>query len=113
MNTGVYFTVHGALQGRMSSGNTMLEVVNGYTLATLRDGHKYIIVVNQTLLDRDPRQTESLLQPHQCHAYGTAVDECSILHTDVHGEKGTQQITGSSATAIPAFVPPSIQHPAQ
>ena len=92
VNTGVYYTVHGALQGRMSSGNTMLEVVNGYTLATLRDGRKYIIVVNQALLDRDPRQTESLLQPHQCRAYGTAVDECSILHTDVHGEKGTQQI---------------------
>ena len=61
MNTGTYFTVNGALQGRMSSGNTMLEVVNGYTLVTLRDGRKYIVVVNQALLDRDPRQTEALL----------------------------------------------------
>ena len=76
----------------MSSGNTMLEVVNAYTLATLRDGRKYIIVVNQALLDRDARQNESLLQPHQCRAYGTAVDDCSTFHPNVHGGKGTQQI---------------------
>ena len=92
MNTGTYFTVNGALQGRMSSGNTMLEVVNGYTLVTLRDGRKYIVVVNQVLLDRDPRQTEALLQPHQCRAFGTAVDDCSTFHPDVHGGAGTQQI---------------------
>ncbi len=100
MNTGAYYTVHGALQGRMSSGNTMLEVVNGYTLATLRDGRKFIIIVNQALLDRDARQTESLLQPHQCRAFGTAVDDCSTFHPDVHGGKGTQQIK-VDGTSIP------------
>ena len=76
----------------MSSGNTMLEIVNGYTLATLRDGRRFIVIVNQALLDRDPRQSEALLQPHQCRDFGNAVDDCSTFHPDVHGGKGTQQI---------------------
>ena len=88
---GVIFNVGGALQG-MSSSN--LELVNeAYTLATLCDSTKVLFKINQCLLDRDPMQTEALLQPHQMRAYGVVVDDCAKCHISTNGQAGSQQIT--------------------
>ena len=60
---GVLYNIGGALNG-MSS--TSLELVNeAYTLAILPNNDKVLFVINQCFLDRDPLQTEALLQPHQ------------------------------------------------
>ena len=88
---GVIFNVGGALQG-MSSSN--LELVNeAYTLATLCDSTKVLFKINQCFLDRDPMQTEALLQPHQMRAYGVVVDDCAKCHISTNGQAGSQQIT--------------------
>jgi len=72
--------------------NDLLEVVDGYTLATLRDGSCFILHVNQALLEMGAKQTESLLQPHQVRACGNAVDDCATCHLASNGEPGTQSI---------------------
>ena len=72
--------------------NDLLEVVDGYTLATLRDGSCFILHVNQALLEMGAKQTESLLQPHQVRASGNAVDDCATCHLASNGEPGTQSI---------------------
>ena len=89
--SGVYFHLSGALQGRMDS-NESLEVVDACTLVTLRDGRKFIAIVNQALLDTDRHQTESLLQPHQCRAHNTIVDECPRRYLSSNGAPGGQCI---------------------
>ena len=59
---GIYYNVGGALN-RMTPSS--LELVNeAFTLATLPDKSKIIFQINQVLLNRDPLQTKSLLQPH-------------------------------------------------
>ena len=78
--------------------NGLLEVVDGYTLATLSDGSSFILHVNQALLEMGSSQTESLLQPHQVRAANNAVDDCATCHLAANGEPGTQSIfSGSNA----------------
>jgi hypothetical protein len=72
----VYFSVNGALADQMKSAD-LLEVVDAYTLATLSDGSRFILHVNQALLEKSPKQSESLLQPHQVRANGNSVDDCA------------------------------------
>ena len=45
--------------------NKPLEVVNAATKVTLPNGSQVILVLNQHMLDKDPQQTESLLNLHQ------------------------------------------------
>ena len=72
---GVMYNVGGALHS-MSASN--LELMNeAFTLCTLCDNSKVIIKLNQCFLDRDPLQTEALLQPHQARAFGVIVDDCA------------------------------------
>ena len=87
--SGIYYDLNGALQGRMQS-STALEVVDGATLVTFQDGSKVILIVNQALLDTHPGQTEALLQPHQARAHGCLVDECSKFHLNHDKKPGTQ-----------------------
>jgi hypothetical protein len=62
--TGEYFNIGGALQGMKSSD---LELVNdAYTLATLPDGEKIVLKINQALCDNDPFQTEALFNHISC-----------------------------------------------
>ena len=86
--TGEYFNIGGALQGMHSSD---LELVNdAYTLATLPDGEKIVLKINQALCDNDPFQTEALFQPHQLRAHGVQVDDCASRHAGADGQPGGQ-----------------------
>ena len=58
-----------------------LELVNeAFTLVTLLNETKVIFQINQAFLDRDPLQTEALLQPHQARSFGIVVDDCTRRH---------------------------------
>jgi len=86
--TGVYYNVGGALSGMSSSD---LELVNdAYTLATLPNGKKTILKVNQAFCDSDPLQSEALFQPHQLRAHGVIVDDCARRHLRADGQPGGQ-----------------------
>ena len=88
---GVMYNVGGALHS-MSASN--LELVNeAFTLCTLCDNSKIIIKLNQCFLDRDPLQTEALLQPHQARAFGVIVDDCASCHLAPNNSPGGQCIT--------------------
>ena len=88
---GVLFNVGGALHGMRSSS---LELVNeAYTIVTLPDSTRIILELNQCFLDRDPLQTEALLQPHQVRAFGVVVDDCSSAHLGQDGLAGGQCLT--------------------
>ena len=87
---GVLYNVGGALHGMQASS---LELVNeAYTLITLPDSKKIIVEFNQCFLDRDPLQTEALLQPHQARAFGVIVDNCASCHLGSDGQPGGQCI---------------------
>ncbi len=63
------------------TGDT-LEVVNSaFTLATMNDGQKYILGINQAFCHLDPYQNEALLAPHQCRDNGVIVDNCAKRHS--------------------------------
>ena len=64
-----------------------------YTLVYLPDDTKVLFLLNQCFLDRNPDQTESLLQPHQARAFGVIVDDCSSGHICADGLRGSQSIT--------------------
>ena len=62
-------------------GSTTLELVSdAYTLVTLNDDIQVIFKINQCFLDRNPNQTEALLQPHQMRSFGVVVDDCASYH---------------------------------
>jgi len=71
-----------------------LELVNNvYTLATLLDGEKVILKINQALCDNDPLQQEVLFQSHQLRAHGVRVaDDCASRHVGADGQPGGQCI---------------------
>jgi hypothetical protein len=62
-STGTFYNIGGALCSMTS--DSLLEVVDACTLATLPDGNKVILRINQALMDMDPKQHEALIQPHQ------------------------------------------------
>ena len=75
---GINYNVGGALHAMNSKS---LELVNtAFTLVTLPDNTKVIFQINQAFLDRDPLQTEALLQPHQARSFGIIVDDCAERH---------------------------------
>ena len=79
----------------MQSSN--LELVSeAYTLVTLSDNSKVIFKINQAFLDKDPAQSEALLQPHQMRAFGVVVDDCASRHVSSNGDPGGQCLTVSS-----------------
>ena len=88
---GVLYNVGGALHGMQASS---LELVDkAYTLVTLPNVTNIILELNQCFLDRDPLQTEALLQPHQARAFGVIVDDCASCHLGPDGQSGGQCIT--------------------
>ena len=87
---GELFNVGGALHNMKSS---QLELVSdAFTLVTLPDNLRIIFKINQCFLNRDPSQSEVLLQPHQARAFGVLVDDCASCHTGVNGERGGQRL---------------------
>ena len=63
-----------------------------FTLATLPNNSKIIFQINQAFLDRNPLQTEALLQPHHARYVGIIVDDCAKRHISSSGEPGGQCI---------------------
>ena len=90
-HTGIFYNVDGALDCMSSS---KLELVNDfYPVATFSHKTPVLLKMNQDLLDTNPNQTETLLQPHQARAYGVAVDDCARRHCSASGKPGGQCIT--------------------
>ena len=74
--------------------STNLELVNtAFTLVSMPDGNKFILKINQAFQDKDPRQSEALLQLHQARAFGVIVDDCASRHLAPIGNPGGQCIT--------------------
>ena len=88
--SGIFFNLFGALHGMQSSKG--LKLIDACTLVTLKSGAKFIMHVNQGLLDLNPLQMESLLQPYQARAHGVIIDDVCIRHKGVDGQLGTQCI---------------------
>ena len=62
--SGKYFYTDGTIIDQLES-EFALEVVDTVTLIILQNKSKFILRINQLLLDTCDSQTESLLQPHQ------------------------------------------------
>jgi len=75
-----------------------LELVDACTLVTLQNGDKFILQFNQSLLDCDPTQTESLFQPYQARAFGVIIDDVCKRFKGVDGRPGTQSIYSGNHT---------------
>ena len=87
---GITYNVGGALHAMNSKS---LELVNtAFTLVTLPNSSKVIFQINQAFLDRDPLQTEALLQPHQARSFGIIVDDCAKRHLSSSNKPGGQCI---------------------
>ena len=87
---GELFNVGGALHNMRLS---LLELVSQtYTLVTLPGNTRVIFKMNQCFLDRDPLQSEALLQPHQARAFGVIVDECVSYHLGIDENRGGQRL---------------------
>ena len=87
---GELFNVGGALHSMHLS---QLELVSDtFTLVTLPDSSRVIFKLNQCSLDRDPSQTEALLQPHQERTFDVIVDDCVSCHLGIAGNRGDQQL---------------------
>ena len=62
-------------------GDLPLEVVNNcITTCVLPNKIRVLLVINQALLDLNPANLESLLQPHQARAYGVVVNDVASRH---------------------------------
>ena len=70
-----------------------MQLGSGATLATTESGEKYILIINQALINTNPVQKEALLQPHQVRQHNVCIDECSKRHKKEDGSQGTQSIT--------------------
>ena len=88
--SGIFFNLSGALHGMQSSKG--LKLFDVCTFVTLKSGAKFIMHVDQGLLDLNPLQMESLLQPYQARANGVIVDDVCKRHKGVDGQLGTQCI---------------------
>ena len=88
--TGIFYNVDGALID-MHSNNLQL-VSNCYTTADLPSNKLVILKLNNCLLDKNPAQIESLLQPHQARAFGVVVNDVAKRHPAMDGKQGGQCI---------------------
>ena len=97
---GIFYHIHGAMQGMRSRNRVELCYV--CCLASCSDGSKYILVINQALVDYDSNQYESLLQPHQVRDNGIVIDDIAQhQRIDYNGNYGTQSIHFSDDDRIP------------
>ena len=81
--TGITFDVDGALSDMKSV--KPLEIVNKcITCVNFKFNRckytKILLELNQCLLDSNPGQSESLLQPHQARAYGVVINDVAKRH---------------------------------
>ena len=86
-----YCTLAGALMGDRMISQEPLELCNVATKATFADGRTCILILNQFMLDENPSQTESLLNPHQARANEVLLDDTAVTHKRVDGNFGTQR----------------------
>ena len=88
---GIYYNVGGAISTMKS---TNLELVNeAFTLVSMPDGGKIIFKINQAFLDKNPQQSEALLQPHQARAFGVIVNDCASRYLAPSSNPGGQYKT--------------------
>ena len=100
--TGVFFDVNGALSGM--KGELPLEVVNNcITTCVLPNKIRVLLVINQALLDLNPTNLESLLQPHQARAYGVVVNDVAARHLATKQKQGCQKFSRRWKILTPKF----------
>ena len=99
--SGLLFCVTGALAG-MISGEALELVSDAYTLLICPDGREILAKFNQVLLDRNPDQEETLIQPHQLRSNGVVVDDVPTCHIASNGKPGRQCIN-VGGTEIPLY----------
>ena len=88
--TGNFFNVDGALFSMISNN---LEVVNDcYTAAMLPSNKLVNLKINQCLLDQEPSQHESLLQPRQAGAFGFIINDVAQHYPEMGVKQGGQCI---------------------
>ena len=67
--------------------SSSLELVNdSFTLVTLPNSTGIVLKINQSFLDKDPNQIESLLYSHQVIPVGMIVDDCSKINITTSGK---------------------------
>ena len=88
----IFCKLSGCLMGDRMVANNPMELVNAATKATLPDGSQVIFVLNQHMLDEDPQQTESLLNPHQARAYKVRIDDTAGFHWLIDDKMGKQRL---------------------
>ena len=80
----------GALMGDRMVSQEPLELCNVATKAVFADGCSCTLILNQFMLDENPTQTESLLNPHQACAHQVMIDDTAATHRRMDGDFGTQ-----------------------
>ena len=53
---------------------------------------RILLVIDQALLDLNPTNLESLLQPHQARAYGVVVNDVASRHLATEKKQGCQNL---------------------
>lgn len=98
---GIKYNLKGALSGM---GNAqVLELANNCLTKIVCKNTSFIGVVNQCLVDPDPDQTETLLQPHQLRAHGVLfLDDIPPCHMRIDGTPGTLRLKVGE-TEIPLY----------
>ena len=95
---GTKYNLRGALNGM---GNAhVLELANNCLTKIVCKDRSFIGVVNQCLVDPDPEQTETLLQPHQLRANGVLLDDVPPCHLRIDGSPGTLRLKGDRGPTI-------------
>lgn len=97
---GIKYNLKGALNG-MGNAQT-LELANNCMTKIVCKDRSFIGVVNQCLVDEDPEQTESLLQPHQLRAHGVLLDDVPPCHLRIDGNPGTLRLKVGE-TEVPLY----------
>ena len=94
--TGTFFNVDGAT---FNMKFNHLELVNDYYTVVMLTSIKLVILkINQCLLDKEPSQYESLLQPHQTRAFGCIVNNVAQRHPEMDGKQISQCICNDKDT---------------
>lgn len=80
----------------------VLELANNCLTKIVCKDISFIGVVNQCLVDTDPNQTETLLQPHQLRAHGVLLDDVPPCHLRIDGTPGTLRLKVGE-TEVPLY----------
>ena len=97
---GIYYNLQGALEGMTRSQS--LQLANHCFTKIVCKDREFIRVVNQCLVDPNPQQIETLLQPHQLRASGILLDDIPPCHLRIDNKPGTLCLKAGETT-VPLY----------